>query len=395
MVDLSNPGATFERLREGDPVLFASDACLIVRRPGMSCGVCRDACPAGVLSGTQWSIALETEGCVGCGLCATACPTGALMVEGCAPYPLEAAGERIILECRRVAPNDRDPNAVVVPCLGGVTTPDLLDFLEETEATVVFADHGWCSDCAVGRCNVPWQSAHDESRALLGTINARLANSLAVERKELPISRAEPIVAALRPDKQVGRRDFLKRIIGAAEPRDALAESRHVVFGRGLVSPLKRERILDRIGTLAADLEQTIPASLMPAIKIADGCELDGLCAAICPTGALRREEDSDRISLQFDSTDCIACGLCQRVCTHNALSVWPDGDGTLPEDIETLTERRAVTCESCGNNFVPASDEQFCSYCKKTMTLMHELSSLKFGSPSSRECDSNGAVKP
>lgn len=382
MVIIPETDVRLDRLRQGDPVHFASDACLIVRRAGMECGACRDSCPVGVLSGGQWSIALETEGCLGCGLCATACPTGALMVEGCTPYSLKAAGERIVLECRRVAPDDRDPNAITVPCLGGVTTPDLLDFLAEAEATVVFSDHGWCATCAVGRCSAPWQSTIDEVHALLGAVDARLSESIAVVRKELPGSRAEPILTALRPDKQVGRRDFLRRMVGAVEPRDPLAESRRVVFGRGLVLPLKRERILDRIRGLAADLEQKLPASLMPAIKIADGCELNGLCAAICPTGALRRDETDGTLSLQFEAADCIACGECQRVCPSKALSLWPAGDGLLHDGSVVLIERRTFACVSCGNSFVPTAEEPSCSTCQKTLNVMHELSSLRFGSP-------------
>ncbi len=382
MVNLLNPSVGLGRLRQGDPVFFTSDACLIVRRAGMDCGVCREACPAGVLSGGRWSIALETDGCVGCGLCAAACPTGALMVEGCTPYPMNAAGEQIVLECRRVAVADRDSNAVVVPCLGGLTTPDLLDFLEDTEATVAFADHGWCASCPVGRSNAPWQSALDETRAVLGAIDARLADGLIVERRDLPVSRAKPVMASLRPDKKVGRRDFLRRMVGAVEPRDPLAESRRVVFGRGLVSPLKRERVLDRIGALAADLEQAFPASLMPAIKIAEGCELNGLCAAICPTGALRRQEDDGTLALQFDASGCIACGECQRVCPSKALSLWSEGDGTMPHAPVTLIERRTAVCVSCGDSFVRTGAEQCCPFCQKSMNVMREAASLKFASP-------------
>src|SRR3972149_6845369 len=379
MDDFPNPVLGVGRLRQGDPVLFASDACLIVRRPGMDCGVCREACPTGVLSGGQWSITLETDGCLGCGLCAAACPTGALMVEGCTPYPMNAAGERIVLECKRVAAADRDPNAVVVPCLGGLTTPDLLDFLEDTEATVVFADHGWCASCPVGRCRAPWQSTLDETRALLGAIDARLADGLVVERKALPTARAKPVMASLRPDKKVGRRDFLRRMVGAVEPRDPLAESRRAVFGRGLVSPLKRERILDRIGALAADLERTIHASLMTAIKIADGCELHGICAAICPTGALRRNERDDTIALEFDAATCLACGECQRTCPSKALSLWAQGDGSTPREPTTLIERRSVVCVGCGSSFVPTGDEESCVLCDKSIGLMREMSTIRF----------------
>jgi len=382
MIVLPGAESNFERLRGDEPIGFAPDACLIVRRPGSQCGVCRDACPTGVLSGGQWSITLETDGCVGCGLCAAACPTGALMVDGCTPHPVSAASERIVLECRRVAPTDRDPNAVVVPCLGGLTVPDLLDFLEQTEASVIISDHGWCAQCPVGRCHSPWQPAIDEARAALAAVDGRLADELVVERDELPVGTAMPVMAALRPDKQVGRRDFLRRMVGAVEPRDASAESRRVVFGRGLVSPLKRKRVLERIGALATDLEQPMPASLMPSVKITNRCELDGLCAAICPTGALRREEGDETLSLQFDAGRCITCGLCQTACASKALSLWPEGDGTVPHGIVTLVSRHAVACPGCGDTFIPAGDERSCPYCEKTMNLMRELASLKLGSP-------------
>lgn len=393
MLDLSQAIASFERLTSGQPVHFAPDACLIVRRAGAECGICRDVCPTSVLSGGEWSIALEKDGCIGCGLCAVACPTGALRVEGCTPDPVKVAGEQIVLECRRVAAGDRDPNAVAVPCLGGITTPDLLDFLEETEGRVVFADRGWCAACPVAHCDAPWQSTLDETRSLLASVDARLADDVVVERRELPASLAKPAATALRPDQPVGRRDFFKRIIAAIEPRDPLAESRRVVFGRGLISPLKRKRIYDRIAALASDLERPVPASLMPAIKVSAGCELDGLCVAICPTGALRREEAGDTVSLQFESANCIACGLCQGVCTNKALSLWPEGDGTVPDGPTVLVTRRAFTCAGCGDSFVSSTGGQFCSQCSKAMTLMHELSSLKFG-PTSNE-QARGLLKP
>jgi Fe-S-cluster-containing hydrogenase component 2 len=347
----------------------------------MTCGLCREACPTGVLAGTEWSVALDGEGCVGCGLCAASCPTGALKVEGCTPHVFDAAGEPIVLECRRVADADRDPDAVVVPCLGGLTTPDLLDLVEQADAPIVIADRGWCATCAVGRCGNPWQVTFDEAKSALAAVDARLAAGLTVRRDDLPAERARPIMAALRPDRHVGRREFLRRFVTPAQPHDALAESRRVVSGRGHVAPIKRRRILDRVESLAADVGQSIPASLVPAIKLADCCRLDGLCSAICPTGALRREEAGDSVSLQFDAADCIACGLCQRVCASQSLSLWPDGDGrTLGEEPETLVKRRTVRCANCEESFVPAGDEALCTQCVKTTALMHELRSLRFG---------------
>lgn len=322
---------------------------------------------------------------MGCGLCAAACPTGALTVEGCTPHVAETQGGRIVLECRRVASTDRDPDSVTVPCLGGLTTPDLLDLVADTDATIILKNHGWCTECPVGRCADPWRAVLDETKSLLRTVGERIADSLVVETKELAVSRAEPVMAALRPDNHVGRREFLRRMVSAVEPRDPLAESRRVVFGRGLVAPLKRERVLDRIAALAADLEHGLPASLLPAIKVADGCELNGLCIAICPTGALRRDENNGMLSLQFNTIDCIACGECQRVCPSKALSLWPDGDGMVSENPIELVARHSKICPGCGERVV-ATDTvdgaELCVSCRKSIRVMQNISAFRSECP-------------
>ena len=381
MVESCPQADEFQHLRAGDPVTYTSEACLIVRRAGMSCGLCREICPADVLAGGEWSITLEAEGCIGCGLCAAVCPAGALNMDGFRPLVPETAGGRIVLECRRVAADDRDPQAIVVPCLGGLTAPDLME-AAGSGAAIVVADHGWCAACPVSHRADPWHTALSETKALLSTISAQLAGAIDVERRDLAPDRARPVMAALRPDKQVGRRDLLRRLTGTNERRDSLAESRRAIAGRGLVKPIKRKRLLKQISALAASRGMPMPPALMPAVKIVDGCELSGLCAAICPTGALRRAEENGTTALEFDAADCMACGECQRVCPRSALSLWPAGDGTVRDAPATLIERSAAICEGCGDTFTGESTMQFCPTCRKTMSVMREFASWKFGTP-------------
>jgi len=373
----------FQRLRDGDPVWFASEACLIVRRPGMSCGVCREACPAAVMSGGQWSIAIESDGCLGCGMCAAVCPTGALAVEGFASPATDAAAGKIAVECRRVAAADREEGSAQVPCLGGLTASDLLEFVEGDDATVAIIDRGWCANCPVAQCADPWRGALDEAHGFLREVDDLLARRLVVESKPLPPDRARPTRLALRPDKQVDRRGFLRNVAHAAPSRDPLLESRRAVFGRGLVRPLKREQIVDRIESLAGRLQKTLPPSLMPAAKIAEGCDLTGVCAAICPTGALKTERADDTISLEFDSRACIACGECQRACPGGALSLWPGGDGTLPDRRRTLVTRPRNSCVGCGADFVTRTgdeESELCVPCRRSMQVMGAMSALRAG---------------
>ncbi len=111
----------FERLRDGDPVVFASESCLIVRRAGMMCGLCRDACPAAVLAGGQWSIALEGEGCVGCGLCgevahaAQLCPSFAQIDIIQNPTPWDRLRRRLSAALIRMLGGGRTDKPSLVP----------------------------------------------------------------------------------------------------------------------------------------------------------------------------------------------------------------------------------------------------------------------------------------
>ncbi|MBI5265315.1 MAG: 4Fe-4S binding protein [Bradyrhizobium sp.] len=371
--------ASFEKFAPNEPVRFASEACLIVRRPGSRCSVCREVCPAAALTGTEWSINIEPDRCVGCGLCAAECPTGALQVDGCSPLADNLAGDSILLECRRVAPADRDPDAIVVSCLGGLTAVDILDAVAaDSKRDVTLIDHGWCEQCAVAQCAAPWRSALDESRSLLNSVEPSLGDRLTVETRFLSNDLAQPIVASLRPDKQVGRRDFLRRFTGLAAKPASREESRRIVFGRGYVTPHKRQRMLESMGALASAYERPFPRTLMPSVKVADGCDLKGICAAVCPTGALRVERTNDRLELHFEAMKCTACGLCERNCANKALSLWPEGDGAVVRSEVIVSSRPTAVCPGCGDSFPQTAGDPFCPSCTKSMAVMQELSAMR-----------------
>ncbi len=188
-------------------------------------------------------------------------------MDGFRPLVPETAGGRIVLECRRVAASDRDRQAIVVPCLGGLSAQDLME-AAGTGAAIVVADHGWCAACPVSHRADPWGAALDETKALFSTISAQLAGAIGVERRDLAPDRARPVMAALRPDKQVGRRDLLRRLTGTTERRDSLAESRRVIAGRGLVKPIKRRRLVKQISALAASRGMPMPPGLVPAVMV-------------------------------------------------------------------------------------------------------------------------------
>ncbi len=382
----------FLALRHGDPVLFRPDACLIVRRPGAECGLCRDACPKAVLGGGEWSVALETDGCIGCGLCAAACPTGAIAVEGFAPVAaLPNSGAETAprpIECARVPDGLRRAGAEVVPCLGGLSEPDLLERAATRGAVLI--DRGLCGGCEVGCGATPWAAALAGAEARLAHIEGLPEGRLSCEAEPLDPARARPTGPALRPDLHAktrpSRRELFRRVLAPEPEESPLERSRRIIEGRGLITPLRRNRELASLAALAADAGVALPTAFLPAIRLADACGMHGVCAAICPTGALRLEEGGSAMALTFAAADCISCNECQRACPTRALSLWPEGDGSLPAGRQTLKTSASRACDGCGASFaLDAGDTTtcYCPICQKSIGLMQAMSAWRSGCPS------------
>lgn len=66
------------------------------------------------------------------------------------------------------------------------------------------------------------------------------------------------------------------------------------------------------------------PQSRGRIVYDAKKCRYCGICAEICPAGAITVEEDRENIVMKrtFDSFACIYCGRCIELCPNNALSM-------------------------------------------------------------------------
>ena len=341
---------------DASPVRLQLNACVQLRSRYAECGHCEKNCPSGALRIHDGRMDVG-EGCIGCGRCLAACPTGALEVHG---FPSRLgidpnSGRPLTVDCER-APAGAD---IRVPCLGGLSVSRLLALrLAAEQRPIHLVDHGWCAICPAGAGTKEHPAAKSLARAAVRLSDAGLAEAL-MPRLERAAVAARPMRAPSRP--QPGRRRFVMPFDSspkAIEPRFTPAPAPDRVL------------TLELLTRLSTQYGGEISEKLYHRVAVDARCQGRGVCAAGCPTGALRLERDAaDGASLSHASQLCIACGQCERACPEKALRL-ERGAGYAPRREIARFETRE--CKVCGTQLRGrfGSEKAMCLTCEKSSAL-------------------------
>lgn len=96
----------------------------------------------------------------------------------------------------------------------------------------------------------------------------------------------------------------------------------------------------------SSSIEPPIGNDLIPILETPDLCTLCGLCTQMCPTKALRIQEDIKKTYLQLEITLCKPCSKCIMICPESLLSLRTN------QSIKTkliLCESSRALCPECG----------------------------------------------
>ena len=79
-------------------------------------------------------------------------------------------------------------------------------------------------------------------------------------------------------------------------------------------------------------------------------------CVPVCPTRALHAV--GGRPGLQFREQDCVQCGLCEKACPEQVITLKPGVNWNTEsrQRAVMIHEEEPACCLSCGKAFAPAS---------------------------------------
>ena len=116
--------------------------------------------------------------------------------------------------------------------------------------------------------------------------------------------------------------------------------------------------------------ERRLPEGAIPNLRASNACEGHGVCASVCPNGALRRFEEPGFQGLEFDAIACVSCGACVVVCPEQALRLVPRHPDLPQPRPEQITRHALTVCTRCDAEFTASADDEFCPACRKNVGL-------------------------
>lgn len=338
--------------------------CKRVRHRQNNCSICQDVCPEGAITLDPGPVV--SERCTRCGLCQTACPTEVFQgevhsdqrllgrIEPMVPAARRAtAGQELFVHCSEAEPPHH--KSVAVPCLGSLTGNFLLG------AVVLGANplrlvRGDCDSCRLRAGKALLDRAMVAYTALASGLELD-SSAVKLEQRSAQASSA--------------RRRFLTRVAMGngnwpAPGTDAGARGTDkpgggATPGRALLQALLR----GNPGPSSLRYNADLPWA---RVKIDQrNCVACGTCVNLCPTGAITRRIEHDRLSHYFTSSLCINCGLCQEACPQQVISFEPEFDvrDLMREEPQAITDIRLHACAICGE-MLAEREGRFCITCQR-----------------------------
>jgi ferredoxin len=333
-------------------VAYDIDLCAHSRSTITGCSLCLDICPTSAIQSSGDGVVFDPFVCAGCGQCASVCPSGAVR------YAMPSAEDSL----------HRLRELIMAYFKAGGERPALLlhDIRHGEPMIAMMARHGRGLPAPVlpFAFNEITQIGLDFLTAALAYGAARIFIMLPPGKRDeragldQQIAVADSLMAGLGLGE--GRMTVIdeddpakiEALLYDADPRDSAARASFLPLGG------KRTVMTLAFGELHGAAETPPEVVSLPAgapfgrITVdTEGCTLCLACVGACPLSAIRGNSESPELS--FTEQLCVQCGLCQKTCPENVISLEPRYNfASEARGAVVLNSEEPFECIRCGTPF-------------------------------------------
>jgi len=333
-------------------MVYHNGNCLNTKKPfAHACKLCIEICPHQAISEYRQ---LNAKQCTECGACMAVCPSDGFVdrtMDKLRDYLYE--GKEIVLNCPLAIPSGFE-----IPCLGMLDRDSWMTLMLLAEEKPVTIMTGVCAECEDRQaCANSVKSFKQVHMDWPGHAVIRIQVRPDREPGE-PVTKEGHKSGTLRVNlsgwKQKGR-DKIEEWLP-----NLTAENSYTV-------PKSRQWLID-------ELENKKDAKIpFLALSVNDSCTSCGVCAAICPQGALQKQEELNpdqsaedpakeekivALRLILEPQKCVQCGRCVEICRPLALSLSPKAmSHRLLTGKILLHEGSPGYCLRCGKRIFDKTD--------------------------------------
>jgi ferredoxin len=342
---------------------YKARICAHSRNEQVGCSACIDVCSAEAITSdkSRQQIKVNPNLCVGCGTCTTVCPTGAIS------YAYPRASEQAMKLKTLLSTYSR---------AGGQKAIVLLHSQERGQALVEelgrAAQLGAAQGVPANVIPLPLWHAASVGLELWLTAIAYGASQVAVLMTD---EEAPQYRDAVR--EQMAVADAILNGLGYAGAHFTLVQAKHptdldqelrLLAASDVQVPTERASFAvpaEKRTTLELALDHLVAAAKNPVEVIAlappspfgaidvdkDKCTLCMSCVGACPASAL--QDNPGAPQLRFIEKNCVQCGLCEKTCPEDAITLVPRLVTTAArKEPRVLHETRPFACIRCGKPF-------------------------------------------
>ncbi len=344
------------------------------------CRLCVESCPERCMEFKDNAVLIKEEQCNSCGICTAACPSGALILHGFNDRDLWGRlrnitkdREYIVFTCSsgenfKPAKFKKGSCLIALPCIGTLKDSHLIGLFRYGAKEVWLSPS--CKECL----------SIEGRRVLIQTAGhaGNLLKSLCIDgtiviSEDLPaVDKGKEIKpAVILPAPHYSRRGFLTMFKNMAETiyRTALDEDKENTPLPDAGIPEKRQLLIEILEGFVKTVKPILKGEFsIYRIGINDNCTLCNICGLFCPTGALKRIEDEEKVRIDFRISSCVGCFQCEELCPDKALYSLNtiDFKSFLDREIKTLYQKEMVICPECENPYLPIAGSDICISCRK-----------------------------